>query len=160
MNHTTKNRTHSSLKRFEEELLENGLLRIGTIKKEVATTMSIENFIVKFLKEWNNYHGTYNVDTNRRQTSSGRRRSSGDIFRICKYYYPNCRFKKIIKLVSSLPYNHGIDTMICSTINKRVFFRSTSIDYHSQKPVTKGYIYNTCNDDEFGKQLQEYLTMK
>ena len=169
MNHTTQNRTHSSLLKFEKELLENGLLKVARLsQKEVeGLNLSLQDFIIKFFKDWNLTRGTnYVVPKSRQQTSSGRNRSSGDVFRICKYYYPNCRFKHVLKIMDNLTKIAPINSSICYLISKRVFYSRGGANYvytngkYINMPYTTGHVNDIYHTDEFGKIPGDYLKLR
>lgn len=113
---------------FEE--LETKILKLTPIrlakffKKDLPNTL--EEFLQNFFVTYNNDHPTIYVESKREQTSVGRRRSLGDIFLICKYYYPSCNLNDVVKILfKSFPDKFaGFRSSYCHTINKRVFYYS------------------------------------
>lgn len=94
--------------------------RISRVRRE-----SIAEFLVKFFKNWNSTRNTIYVDDSTVQTEMNKRRSLGDIFAICRYYYPTCTLKEVAKaLYVTLPetITDGFRSSYCSMINKRVFY--------------------------------------
>lgn len=162
MNHTIKNRGNKAdLKNFEKELLKNGILKLAFLKQEDIKDLSLEQFIIKFFKEWNSTKNTYYTSPKRGlQTEAGRKRSTGDMFRICKYYYPKCTFIEVLKIMDNLPNRAGITCNICNTINKRVYYKDNRTDWVTGKQLDKGLICSLTNKDEFGRLPGEYLKIK
>ncbi len=76
------------------------------------------------------------------QTTRGKRRSLGDIFMICRYYYPNISLSTVISWLYSPDYYKGL---YCGTIHKRVW----RMDYSA--------MYHLSNTDEY-KNLPSYYT--
>lgn len=113
---------------------------------------SIPEFLVKFFTNWNVKRATLFTDNNEEQTSVNRRRSLGDIFMICRYYYPTCTLKEVAKaLYVTLPtmINSGFRTSICSTIHKRVWYYS----YGNANNIT-----NQNSNDEYSKTYDWWIS--
>lgn len=100
-----------------------------TLRKRKET---LEEFLFKFFTEWNIADSedakiTKWEDTDEEQCLAGRRRSLGDLYMICKYYYPTINLKDVLNvLYVKLParMNQGWKSCICSEIRKRVWFYS------------------------------------
>jgi hypothetical protein len=113
----------------------------GVLKKRKET---LKDFLIKFFTEWNNKKDTIYVGNRHVQTSPGKRRSLGDIFVICRYYYPKCTLEE----VKSIVYNELFEEIPrfrsswCTRVNKRVF-------YQGEEGQTT-HIYDTSKHDEFG----------
>lgn len=137
---------------FEE--LETKILKLTPIrlakffKKNLPDTL--EEFLQNFFVTYNNEHPTIYVESKKEQTSVGRRRSLGDIFLICKYYYPSCNLNDVVKILfKTFPTKlKGFRSSYCYTINKRVF-------YYAQRA---GALFQE-NTDEYGK-TNEFYTSK
>ncbi len=65
-----------------------------TLKRRRET---LQEFLVLFFQEWNDEKNTIYVDDSSIQTETGKRRSLGDIYMICKYYYPDCTLNQVLK---------------------------------------------------------------
>lgn len=158
MDFTIKNRgRRTSIERFEKDLIELGLLRIGSIKKNDLKETNIKDFIINFIKTYNINHGTYNILTKSIQCDRGRRRSSGDIFRVCKYYYPNCSFIEVLKTIDTIMFGkYSIKSSICTTIWKRVYNKA----FVFGKEEVPCFAYSTDMKDEFGRFPGDYLKIK
>lgn len=89
-------------------------------------TQTLEAFLTRFFTEWNVEKITIFVDDSTQQTGINKRRSLGDIYMICKYYYPNCTLKEVLTLLYVTLNNNlaGFRTSYCHTINKRVWYYS------------------------------------
>lgn len=112
---------------------------------------SLQEFLVRFFQEWNLEKNTIYVDDNAVQTAPNKRRSLGDIYMICKYYYPNCTLNEVLNLLYNVVptvITRGYRTSYCFTINKRVW-------YYSENSANT--VADQAHTDEFGKQYQFYL---
>lgn len=159
MDFTTKNRgTRTSLKEFQKDLLQEGLLRLRPFYKKTLKGVSLEDFIKQFLNDHNcnDEIETIFVDSEEYQCDSGLRRSGGDIFRICKYYYPKCTLEEVLTILDRLVSTEAqigdnsdetgfIKSNICREINKRVFigFECPTTSHYKEK-------------DEFNRCIGEY----
>jgi len=109
---------HPEFHTLEQRILkdfDNKTLKFDVFKRKKTETF--EEFIKLFF-ERNAEFATVWSNTGYEQTSKGRRRSLGDIFMICKYYYPNISLETIIRWL------YGKDTpggRYCGTVDKRVF---------------------------------------
>jgi len=112
---------------------------------------SLQEFLIRFFQEWNLEKNTIYVDDSAVQTAPNKRRSLGDIYMICKYYYPNCTLNEVLNLLYNIIptiITRGYRTSYCYTINKRVWYYSENI---------ANIVSNQAQNDEFGKQYQFYL---
>lgn len=133
----------------EEEILQRvpEVRLIGLLRKR---NESLQEFLVKFFTKWNLEKDTVLVINKEHvDTPAGRRRSLGDIYRICKYYFPNCTIDEVLDLLYNvLPDEiEGFRSSYCSTILKRVWY------YDPERPTD---IYNTETEDEFGYTVSHY----
>lgn len=136
---------------FEE--LENKMLKLTPVrlakffKKNLPATL--EEFLQKFFVTYNNEHPTIYVESKKEQTSVSRRRSLGDIFLICKYYYPECTLKDVVQILFvTFPAKiKDFRSSYCHTIKKRVFYYA----------LGEGRLFQD-NVDEYGKDNQFYLS--
>lgn len=119
-------------------------------KKTIPAT--VEEFLIKFFKAYNAEKNTIYVDDRTVQTTVGRRRSLGDIYKLCKYYYPNITLKEILVfLYKTLPakLNPGFRTSYCTTIKKRVWYYSA---------ISTNLVHNASTNDEYGHTVNWYTT--
>lgn len=126
-------------------------LRIrGLLKKRNET---LEEFLIKFFNNYNNNKETLFVETKEVQTPPGKRRSIGDIYAICKYYYPTCTIRDVVNIVYNvLPTEvPRFRSSLCSQIKKRVFYQGAE-DQQSA-------MYNTSNPDEFGFTIEDWKNL-
>lgn len=133
----------NSLNELETRILKDFNNR--TLKFNVFVRKRSETF-EEFKKEFfarNQEFETIWSDTKTQQTSSGRRRSLGDIFMICKYYYPNITLLEVVKWLYSKPYFKG---QFCSDIEKRVWKMHYDVMHHEDMK------------DEYGNLTSYYKT--
>lgn len=114
---------------------------------------NLTEFLVKFFTKFNLENDTIFVDSEEIQTAMGKRRSLGDIYKICKYYYPKCTLEEVMRLLynQTSPLFQAIPTFrssYCSTINKRVWYVG------SQGAISE--ILNTSTNDEYGNNYNTY----
>lgn len=114
-----------SIKGFEKTLIELGLLKLRGFKKSDVNGIELNKFIHDFLTKYNS-RSTLNVKGGAVQTEGGRRRSGGDVFRLCKYYYPECTLNEVLYTLNNMtdmvyPLHKNIVSSICGQINKRVY---------------------------------------
>lgn len=125
----------------------------GLLRKRTET---LQEFLIKFFTKWNIERATIWVDEDTIQTEADKKRSLGDIFKICLYYYPNCTLEEVIQeLYVNLPEyfdrtheNTGFRTCVCQQIHKRVWWYAEGDDNNVNHKTT---------NDEFGKPYRWYL---
>lgn len=122
---------------------------IGVLKNRRET---LKEFLVRFFTEFNTEKDTIYVDTRDVQTYAGKRRSLGDIYMICKYYFPTVTLKEVIQLLYVDLFSEidpGFRSSYCTTINKRVWYYS---------PNSANEMLNKTQNDEFGKAHRFYIS--
>lgn len=140
------------------------------LEKEVPSEnlSSLKEFIKWFIDSANAYgsNGTIYVHNNESQCRPGANRSTGDIFILCRYYFPDCTLEDVIFHLVELNETKLIETLHCGDIDKRVWYRTTSTtreyvtsDYDRSNSYrinkqTNGLSYNEL------KQFYEYTTEK
>ena len=62
-------------------------IRLGKFFKK-NLPLTVKEFLINFFTKYNSEHNTIYVVAKTEQTSTNRRRSLGDLFKICQYYYP------------------------------------------------------------------------
>ncbi len=87
-------------------------------------------FIKNFFIDYNYSYNTVNKK-NKVICATGRRRSLGDIYLICKYYYPNCTIIEVFKELIALLNLGNINTQKCSDIRKYVFYSNRASSHRS-----------------------------
>ena len=121
----------------------------ATLLKSVRK-LTLEQFLIKFFKEYNNERNTIFVESRATQTEMGKRRSLGDIYKICKYYFPEITLKELMQLLYvDLIAIEGFRSSKCSQISKRVWYY-----YQGSSNV----LLNTNDDDEYGISVNTILT--
>lgn len=86
----------------------------------VKHNFSLDNFVRFFLFSLNNQYSTYSR-SNELICGPGRRRSLGDIYLICKCYYPTCTLEDVLSELITLVRTDRLSITWCGTINKCVF---------------------------------------
>lgn len=120
----------------------------GLLKRRKET---LERFLIKFFTEWNLEKNTIYVDDSSIQTEAGRRRSLGDIYMICKYYYPDCTIEQIVGLLyNTLPtkITDGFRTSYCHRILKRVWYYDNT---------RNNIVADKTRNDEYGNPHRFYI---
>lgn len=109
-----------------------------------------EFFAINFVKQ------SDRVENNTFQCGTNRDRSIGDIYQLCKYYFPEITVVDVIKVIynSILERKKTDDDQLfvghyCPTINKRV--------YNSRNVKTAYDLMAASTRDEFGLTHQDYF---
>jgi len=114
---------------YEKELLKDA--NYYHLDKYVLNReLDLKTFIKNFVREYSKQHTTYHdmkfiCDRNRR-------RSLGDIFLICRCYFPTCTLKEVLGYLIELLEDSKIYGSYCRTINKYVFHYQTTSYYTNQ----------------------------
>ena len=96
---------------------------------EIPKDITLQQFIKTLVRQYNYKYDTVfvkNEYSTRVQCFSGKRRSLGDIYLICKHYYPNCKIEEVLSILINLLQNKQIYGSYCTTIHKYVFHSSSS----------------------------------
>ena len=167
-------------KEIKDKILEDvPEIRIQGLLKNRKETL--KEFILKFFRDWNEEKETIYIDPEKnpdyledfedwvdegeieenkpileeykQQCEPGCRRSFGDIYRLCKYYYPRCTVKQITTILwddcfEELP---NFRSSICNMIDKRVFYIGRDNESTS--------VFNSDTEDEFGMVVQNWRTL-
>ena len=118
-------------------------------------SLSLEQFLVNFLRNTNIAFNTiYSTGTREGQiqTTHGRRRSIGDIFKICRAYYPECTLADVANILYQKHTSTGslnfVGSLICSQINKRVWWNNATHRFSSPE-----------RNDEYGLTQEGWLNL-
>jgi hypothetical protein len=118
---------------------------------------TLPEFLYNFFTDFNYERDTVYVEEGKGvQTPMGKRRSLGDIFSICKYYYPAATVKEVAKeLYINLPnkIRDGYRSSYCNTINKRVFYYG-QLDEDGD---SENGMFDKTTNDEFGKPFRWWM---
>lgn len=87
---------------------------------------NLEEFIIKFFKSYNKSYDTYDLITHKQVCRAYRRRSIGDIYLICKNYFPDTNLDAVIKCLIRLVKADILAVSKCSDIKKYVFVQKDS----------------------------------
>lgn len=132
--------TKMTMQEYEHKLLTNNNtynLIYGTYNLIYGSTtagfgkISMYTFIEWFLKDGNKKYFTYDSVTQQQICNTWRRRSLGDIFLICKFYYSNCTIHGVIEVLVDLLEKRGstFRASYCNTIEKYVFHTEQDAGY-------------------------------
>lgn len=141
---------YSNFNELERRVVQNRVnLKLGGTYNH-NSNMGLLDFVRGFITTYNESFPTLYAETERQQEPSGKRRSLGDMFMICKYYYPECNLFDLIKILYiTIPSetNSVVGSLICETIHKRVWWRFGSNRFSHET-----------NRDEYGNTKEYYLT--
>jgi hypothetical protein len=117
-------------------------LRLEATLLKSIRKLTLRDFLIRFFKEFNNERATIFVESHATQTEVGKRRSLGDIYRICKYYFPEITLKELMQLLYiDLMAVEGFRSSKCGQIRKRVWYYSNG---------SSNGLLNTGDTDEYG----------
>lgn len=154
MEFTTKNcGQRTSLNEFEKDILKEGLLRLKPFMKKNIKNLDLEGFIKNFFKGYNLRIDTVSVESDTLQTGMGKKRSGGDIFRICKYYYPKCTLENVMRSIDYLQANglggdKYLKSQVCRQVWKRVY-----------DTTSKTTVFHKEEKDEFNRYVGGYINV-
>lgn len=149
----TTNQTTTPLGVIEQTILTTNprAIRLERTLKATANRLGLEEFLKRFFMTYNAERATIFADDSTQQTPMGRRRSLGDIYGICKYYFPDCTLQEVLELLYiTLPeeINSGFRSSYCNTINKRVWYYDAT---------RENIVADKTRNDEFGKPHRFYI---
>ena len=140
------------LETISDQILAQPKVRLQGVLRHRKETLS--EFLRKFFVKFNNENPTILATTRVIDTPVEKRRSFDDIYKLAKYYYPDCTIGQVRDIV----YKELFQTVprfrssYCNQIHKRVFYQGTE----SQKSG----IFNREDDDQFGLKWASWLTLK
>lgn len=106
--------------------------------------MVMSGFIINLIRTYNNQYDTTYVSNGHVQTEAGKRRSLGDIYMLCKQYYPECNLHEVINLLYvKLPLEMlDLGSIRCEATQNRVWwiFNKPRFD-HKEKTDIYGNNY-------------------
>lgn len=104
--------------RMKIEDIQANLDTLPTIKFKDCSYSNIDDILKKILN--NNYtidNSTYYSKNNRKQCNQFSSRGIADIYRLCKYYFPETTLKEVVDSLQKRTLNYGY----CFTTNQDVF---------------------------------------
>ncbi len=118
------------IKEYQKELDKQNLLYLSEhFKSDSFLGIDLKRFIKDFLYSYNKSNTTRSCPYGYQQCDRNRRRSLGDIYRICKYYYPNITLLQVLKVLIDLLNSRKIGTCFCGTIRKQVYYTNNMEQY-------------------------------
>jgi hypothetical protein len=161
----SENLSNERLRDIEKGLNLHTLLKIEGIEIENLKRKSPKSGL-KRIFELLSTRSTLVASTNELQCIKAKRRSSGDMYRIMKYYYPNVTFKEVRSLLFGMLNDKTLSSAYCHNIQKRVFYKvkdaymnlgtSGRIYYKDHKDILGESFGSECTQDEY----KGYLTIK
>jgi len=88
--------------------------------------LSLEDFIYRFIKVYNDMYCTYEVGDNYYICDTSRRRSAHDIYLICKNYYKDITIDEVLTILVNLRNNNEIKGSYCNTIHRYVYHNTSN----------------------------------
>lgn len=140
-------------------LIRNFLLKEGLLYLENFTPTKepfpqfVNNLINKYLKE----HDTYYKNTNLIQCLACKARSLGDLWLICKSYYPNITLRKLKKVLVILTEDGNIGSLHCGNIDKRTYYAKNKYASLVVDDINKDELGMSFYDIDFNKHIEGYL---
>lgn len=134
---------------FDKERKEEGELFLKGLRKKGTETL--EEFIRAFFTKYNNEKATYIFKKDKSDElfcDVGRRRSLQDLYKICKYYYPDCKLREIKEILNYWMQEKTLRCTFCSQVLKEVYFTCSPENF---KVRTK----EESNQDETGLWVNE-----
>lgn len=151
--HINTSKEPLNLAKLEELILSKYDRKIRLEKTLIKTIrqQSVDEFLQNFFETYNHERDTIFADTLEVQTEKSKRRSLGDIFMLCRYYFPTCTLAEVLELLYVNFYENlpGFRTSYCNQINKRVWYLEDSDDENEQ--------LNKSQTDEYGYKLNDYI---
>ncbi len=119
-------------------------------KAKTSQKIFIKNLVLKLNIEYPTHLANGDL-----QCCRDRRRSVGDIWLICKNYYPNITLAIVKKELLALSLAGTIKTFSCCTINKRVYTRPNTANFidHDISETTFDEFNMTISNTDFNKQI-------
>lgn len=133
------------IENIEKEILENvPPIRLqGYYISRLPKTL--HEFLYQFFHKLNEEHDTIYVSNKELQTEANMRRSLGDIFMICKYYFKKCTLIDVLKVLYSDLFDEGWRTSYCFDVEKRMWYYDGDDDsgvFNIDKKDEYGYTYD------------------
>jgi hypothetical protein len=146
--------TKKKLEEIEKKILEQRVVRLQGFYKSQKKELSLKEFLINFFTQYNNENKTIYKDDKGLQTDVGKRRSLGDIFLICKYYYPKVTLKEVIEILYNNLFNDipRFRSSNCSQIKKRVFYQGNANQ--------KSEVYDLETSDEWKVKFNDWKEYK
>lgn len=137
---------------IEEKILSENKdkeIRFSNLRKTGRKDKTVKEFLQRFFTELNLEKDTIYVKNKELQTQRGRRRSIGDIFMICRYYYPKCTLKEVYEILLvdfRKEYERSYRMSYCSQTRKYMF-------YYSEGQASGEF--NTGDKNEYGYSVND-----
>ena len=111
--------------------------RSGTPFQLTPNDTTLKNFIYNFINSYNYSYATFDHN-DMFQCHPGRRRSLGDIYLICKHYFPECTMEEVLLILLNLTIDRRIGGSYCSTICKYVWTTPGTVIFDTKTEYKTG----------------------
>lgn len=143
-------------KKLEKQILDSYPDELVLTTRDFSTTLSIDTskitvneFIQYFLILYNGIFITSLKNKNVIHTIENKRRSLGDVYLICRNYFPDVSLREVLKSLYFITNIQGFRTSYCYQINKRVWYYSR---------YGNNAVFNKGKTDEWGHRYNYYLS--
>lgn len=155
---TTSRLSAKTLEEKEAEILSREhLLAFGDGFSLSENDDNVEDFVYNIMVAYKDKYPTHVIDpttkliTTSASTGTGRHRSLVDLFLLCRYYFPNCTLKEVIKGLYYLDSIGKLGYQTCGTVNRRVY--ECKIKYPNWRQLGNN------DSDELGYQVKDYINI-
>lgn len=121
---------------------------------EAPDEKNIEAFLRVFFSKYNRVYPTVYASNGAMQTRAGKRRSIGDIYRLCFYYFPKVRLTTVYKTLLKCIRDYSFFSYICHATGLRVYRDNTQDVYGG------GNFFNGPFIDEYGVDFELFEIIK
>lgn len=133
MYHYEKKKAKKIIKKLKEELskFQSDLDKQSTLSFKECNRYELANGLNYFLRiQFFIYNEKFQTidSSNQIQCEANKRRSLGDIYLICKHYYPNCSMHQVLYWLVINLHRGSIHACYCNTIHKFVFHRASNVN--------------------------------
>lgn len=144
----------SSFLTFQKELDKLPSLYLENYKSEYSfSEWDMKDFILQLLVSLSESNNTMLSTTGAKDCKPSKRRSIGDIYRLCKYYYDNVTLHEVQYWLSVLWREKKVGYFYCNSTKKRVYMSMDFYKTHSVNPVSYG------SPDEYGIKPSEITSL-
>lgn len=117
---------------------------------------SLREFILNFIKDYNENYCTFYVDNDVVQCDTKKNRSLGDLYNIIRYYIPEVTPDEIVyEFLMLLEQQEDLVCFTCSDIGKRIYTIKLYGSTYSMYPSLHNI--NLIREDEYGIILSDYF---
>jgi hypothetical protein len=150
---------------INKRLKEEGLLKMDCVIEKHKT---YKDFLIALIDNYVNYHKTLSVETGKVTDTEELHRSTMDLYKISKFYYPRLMFHELIYTLVDLVNTNKIATTDCDDIKQTTWYTfddEFNRNYCNQKFENINFIdkktaLNRKELLEISKEYEEYAKNK